>query len=75
MFDTGTLDGFQVKSTVGCFPEMCFLQFSAAGVSNNNNDTDNTLITVVVEQTVGSISCKTLLLCVSHTLQSALESG
>ena len=32
MFDTGMLEGSRVQSTVGCFPELCLLQFSVAQV-------------------------------------------
>ena len=33
VFDTGMLDGFKgAQSTVGCFSELCFLQFSVAQV-------------------------------------------
>ena len=32
VFDTGTLMDSRVQSTVGCFPELCFLQFSKAQV-------------------------------------------
>ena len=32
VFDTETLDGSRVQSTVGCFPELCFLQFALTQV-------------------------------------------
>ena len=32
VFDTETLDSSRVQSTVGCFPELCFRQFSVAQV-------------------------------------------
>ena len=32
VFDTGMLMGLRVQLTVGCFPELCFLQFSVVQV-------------------------------------------
>ena len=32
VFGTWMLDGFKVQSTIGCFPKLCFLQFSVAQV-------------------------------------------